>query len=492
MTLPRHRVRPPSVPRRAVVLIFVSVAAWAATLSVGDRTVERAVLLAVAIGGAGAAAYVVRLRPTVAFGIIFLLASASQFTIELPLGTMRMEHPAIGFVALALLIDRRGSLHRPQRPWRSEPAILGLLCAYLAVLAVSSVLVAPQPLASLRIVAWTAISLGGGVVAYILLRTEPAGAEGWYRGSAILLACAGIAVAVWYWVQGPSDIPGLSNGLMPWRKVYAYAWEANLYASFLAAMAPFAVERLRQRQTTQNVVMAAVILFAIGLGVTRGAYLGLAAGFAVYVMVLLRRRPIGTWLRPVSISALAAVTGVFLSAAILATPPGYVPLPGGPTSSDGPDSSAPGATPTPLPEPPDTISHRLERVAPALEDLATSPWIGLGANSFGQRHGDTSRGGAPDHIAILALALPYEAGIVGALIFSLAVALLLLALLRASRLGWAMGLAAAYLAAIVALLVAYQSTNALVFGLNWLLGGAALALAARARDADVPDDVRAA
>ncbi len=213
MTLPRRRrIRPPAAPRRALVLTFVSVAAWAATLLVGDRTVERAVLLALAIGGAGAAAYLSRLRPTVAFGIIFLLASASHFTIELPLGTMRLEHPAIGFVALALLIDRRGSLHRLHRPWRSEPAILGLLCAYLAVLAVSSVLVAPQPLASLRIVAWTAISLVGGVVAYILLRTEPVGAEGWYRGSAILLACTGTAIAVWYWVQGPSEIPGLANG----------------------------------------------------------------------------------------------------------------------------------------------------------------------------------------------------------------------------------------------------------------------------------------
>jgi hypothetical protein len=355
----------------------------------------------------------------------------------------------------------------------------------LAVLAASSILAAPQPLASLRIAAWTAISLVGGVVAYVLLRTEPLRAEGWYRGSALVLASAGIAVGAWYVVQGPSDIPGLSSGLVPWRKVFAFAWEPNLYASFLAAMAPFAVERLRQRQTIQNTVVAAVILFAIGLGVTRGAYLGLVAGFAVYIIVLLRRGPIGTWLRPFAVSALATVTGVFLSAAILATPPRYVPLPGAtpPISSAGP-----GATlaPTPLPETPDTIAHRLERVAPALTDLATSPWIGLGAASFGQRHADSSRGGAPDHIAILVVALVYEAGIIGALFFSLAAGLLLLASIRASRSGWAMGLAAAYLAAIVTLLVAYQATNALVFGLNWLLGGAALALAARTRDRDAP------
>ena len=483
-------IRPPAQPRRTLVLTALSVATWAATWAVGDQTVASAVLLAVAIGGAGAAAYFVPVRPTVAYGIIFLLASASGFTIEFPLGTMRMEHPAIAFAALALFIGRAGPLDRLQRPRRSELAILGLLCGYLAILAVSSGLAAPQPLESLRIVAWTGISLVGGVVGYVLLRREPVRAEGWYRSSAFLLACTGIAVAAWYMVQGPSEIPGLASGLLPWRKVFAYAWEANLYASFLAAMAPFAVEHFRQRQTIQNAVVAAVVLIALGLGVTRGAYIGLVAGFAVYFIVLLRRRPIGTWLRPLAVSALSTVTAVFLSAAILATPPSYVPpLPGGPGSS-----AAPGATvaPTPLPEAPDTVSHRLERVPLALEDLATSPWIGLGAASFGQRHADSSRGGAPDHIAILVVALFYEAGIIGALFFSLAVALLLVALIRASRSGWAMGLAAAYLAAIVTLAAAYQATNALVFGLNWLLGGAALALAAKTRDHDPPGEVPSA
>jgi hypothetical protein len=69
------------------------------------------------------------------------------------------------------------------------------------------------------------------------------------------------------------------------------------------------------------------------------------------------------------------------------------------------------------------------------------------------------------------------------------VGLLLLLLIQASRSGWGMGLAAAYLAAIVTLLVAYQATNALVFGLNWLLGGAALALAARTGDRDALGEV---
>jgi hypothetical protein len=489
--LARDWIGPPAAPRRALVLTVVSVAIFAASWVVSDQTVESAVLLALAIGGAGAAAYLAPLQPTIAFGIIFLLAAVSRLTIELPFGTMRMDHPAIAFTALALLVDRRGPLYRLQRPRRSELAILALLCGYLAVLAVSSVVAAPQPLASLRIVAWTAISLVGGVVAYVLLRAEPARAEGWYRGSAFLFACAGIAVAAMYWVQGPSEIPGLSSGLLPWRKVYAFAWEPNIYASFLAAMAPFAVERLRQRPTVRDAVVAAVILFAIGFGVTRGAYLGLVTGFVVYGIVLLWRRRTGPWVLPTfALFSLATLAGVLLSGVILATPLGTPPTGG---VQGGPGSSlAPGSTlaPAALPPWPDTISQRLKIVAPALDDLATSPWIGLGASSFGQRHLDFSQAGAPpDHIAILVVALPYEAGIIGALCFSLAVALLLLALIRASRSGWATGYAAAYLAAIVSLLVAYQATNALVFGLNWLLAGGALALAARTRDRDAPGEL---
>jgi hypothetical protein len=76
--LSRDWIRPPAAPGRPLVLTAVSVAAWAATWPVGDRTAESAVLRALAIGGAGAAAYLVRLRPTVAYGIIFLLASVAD------------------------------------------------------------------------------------------------------------------------------------------------------------------------------------------------------------------------------------------------------------------------------------------------------------------------------------------------------------------------------------------------------------------------------
>jgi len=101
----------------------------------------------------------------------------------------------------------------------------------------------------------------------------------------------------------------------------------------------------------------------------------------------------------------------------------------------------------------------------------------LGANSFGQRHADPSQQNGPDHLAIMAVAVLYESGVVGALALAFGFFALLWMLLRASADGTRRGLAAAYAAAIMSLLVAYQATNAIHFATNWLIVGGALALA---------------
>ena len=119
---------------------------------------------------------------------------------------------------------------------------------------------------------------------------------------------------------------------------------------------------------------------------------------------------------------------------------------------------------------------------PALGDLPKSPLIGLGANSFGQRHADASQGGAPDHIAILAVAALYESGVLGAAGLGIGFALVLLALFKATRRRPDRGLIAAYAGAVVSLLVAYEATNALNFALIWLIAGAGLAASAEPTD----------
>jgi hypothetical protein len=156
----------------------------------------------------------------------------------------------------------------------------------------------------------------------------------------------------------------------------------------------------------------------------------------------------------------------------------------GPAGSGGPTGPAP--TPIPLPSLapyPDTVSFRLERVPVALADVATSPLIGLGAESFGQRHADPSQDGLPDHLAILAVAALYDAGIVGLLAlgagFGLLLVGLLLAAARSGRSGdWrTVGVAAAFIGSLTSILIAYQATNALHFAINWIVVGAAAAVA---------------
>ncbi len=136
-----------------------------------------------------------------------------------------------------------------------------------------------------------------------------------------------------------------------------------------------------------------------------------------------------------------------------------------PSSSAAPQPSSSAAPKTNS----DSIQLRLDVIPVAVEDWGRDPIIGLGADSFDQRH--------QDHIAILAVATLYESGVVGFAGLTIGFALILLALWRASRRSAAGPMSAAYLGSLVCLLVAYQATNAINFAEIWLLAGAGLAMA---------------
>jgi hypothetical protein len=126
----------------------------------------------------------------------------------------------------------------------------------------------------------------------------------------------------------------------------------------------------------------------------------------------------------------------------------------------------------------------MERVNLAVGELPQSPIIGFGATSFGQRHPDRYNGPGPDYIAVMSVAVVYESGIVGATALALGFLLLLWSLWMAARRFAAqndmkgVGACAAFVAAIACMLVAYQATSAYQFALNWIIIGAASALAA--------------
>lgn len=511
MTRGRRSSSPKVLALGAVAVLLATAAGWA----LDGRTPSALVIAAVAFGGAGVVAWLTVTRPVAAFGVLFLLSSVSRVTLDLSVGTMRIEQPAIA-VALLVLALTGGFAGLRSVPRLVVSAAVGF-GVYLGVLALSSALVAPEPATSLRLVAWQAISLAGALAAFLLLRAGSAGAVKWLAFGGAWTAVLGIGLATLFLVAGPDVNAGIQSPYDELPKVHALSWEANLYASFLVGTLPFALEMARGRFRSLGLGFAALVLVGIPLGITRGAYLGLAAGLAVYVGIVLVRQRTVRWLVPAAmVGAVALVIGLAGSTvllpntrerAIAAAGPTAVVSPSPTSSSVAPSTAGPAFSPSPtassvapstagptavvspstaptavatalpsLAAYPDTLEFRLKRVPIALADIEASPIIGLGAESFGQRHRDTSQAGAPDHIAILAVAALYESGVVGTVGLGIGFLLILTGLWRVSADPRRTGAAAAFAGSIVGLLIAFQATNALHFGSNWLIVGAAAAL----------------
>jgi hypothetical protein len=470
----------------------------------GDRTPAS---IATALLSVLAAFFVVLLvptRPRAAFGVLLLLSSVSKVTIDVQAGNLRLEQPAIVAAIAAIVVSRSWPRASELKP---VLAVVLAFAAYLAVLTLSSVLYAPEFATSARMIIWTAISMAGGAVAFTLLIRAQVSEIGWFTLTGLFHAVVGVGVAALFLVSGPDNIPGMqvSPGELP--KVAALTWEANVFASLLAAMAPFALEQFRSRPSRLTALPAFVIVVGMGLGVTRGAYVGLAVSVLVYLGLLVARR--------IPPPMLKAVTAVIVVAFVIAPVAANVLLPlerphppsgspsatGEPAKPSGPlGTLQPGSTrrPSPTPAPTatptatsiptvpvtprpatDTLTFRLNRIPVAVADLERSPLIGLGAATFGQRHALPGRPDEPDYLGILALVTLYETGILGLVSLGGGLAIVLWLLFQASK--RRAGLAAAYAASLVSLLVAYQATNAMFFSLNWLIIGAALAFVVRSR-----------
>lgn len=466
---------------------ILGIGAFAGMAILGDRTPEAVLVTLAASIAASLTVILVVERPVAAFGLLFVLASISGVVVDLPIGRVRLEQPSIIAAIVTLVVTRgwpRRSEIRPMLP------IVASFAVYLAVLTLASALNAPRPLVSARMIIWTTLSMAGGIAVFaLLIRTGPERVGAWFTVTGAGHALIGLVIAGAFLVIGPSGIPGVQANLGEAPKVAGLAFEANLFASMLSAMVPFALDRFRTRPVLATAIPLIVIVVGVGLGVTRGAYLGLAAGLLMYLGIVVYRSS--------RRSQILATIPVIVIALLLAPSIAAITLPVGRTSTSATatprpgESGSPGASASPAATSPtpmvDTLSYRTIRIPTALNDLRKSPIIGLGAASFGQRH-DIPKlpPGIPDYNGILALVAVYESGLVGASALTLGFALSLVVLFRLSR--TEAGPAAAYAASIVALLVAYQATNALFFSINWMILGAGLALAVQAMESRSPGD----
>ena len=452
---------------------------------------DSATIIVMAAGAALLAGVTALRYPRLCLGVLFLAASFSRDTVQTPLGTMRPEMPAVLVVAVVLLAGGRfKSLRGLPRP---TVAMCLAFAIYLGVLAISSTFVAPDRSQSLHMVGWLAMSMLAGIEAFVLIQPRPKDAMEPLAFGGFVMGAIGILAGVAFLVAGPVSSFGIQDQFYAVPRVFGVAWEANLYASFLAICTFFALEAARGRRAVAGMLMLAAILIGFPLGITRAAYIGLALGAFAYAgaRVILEGRP-RDLLRPAAFSAALLLVGGGAALVLLPNvvqrhyvPPVAVgsPTPGG----TGTPGGTPGGTPAQLPTfgpPTDTIGYRLERIDVAFGEMPGSPVIGFGAVAFGQKNPTRYNGSGPDYIAALAVAALFESGVVGATALGIAFALLLASLwiagrrFAAQRDSAGVGAAAAFIAAIVCMLAAYQATNALPYAISWIIIGAGSALAA--------------
>jgi hypothetical protein len=468
------------------------------------------VLGTILAGGGLACAILWRNRPIAAIGILMFLALSSRPTVEVASVNIRVEQPAMLFLAGYTLFAHRQWIRQLVR--RYVLPIAGL-AVWLAALAASSILVAPEPVTSLRIVIWLGISFAAaGVAGVLAVRAQRPelvigaivlAAVG-QVGVALLAAASGRLLGVEW--GGFERLGGVSG-----FRAYGIAWEPNIFASGTALAVPLAMARFMGSGRRADLALVGILGVGVWVALTRTVFVALGVGVLVYVGVLIwqERRMASAWRPRFGAAILALAVGVGSGTLVnLATSsvepsglavrsPGVdsavLPPPrlgGSPTPSGGPVPSA--ASPTHAPPElsgapiiqvdlgdPGTLDHRLVRLRQSFGDLPASPWIGLGANSFSQRHFDPTNSFTADYLGMLPFTVLYDAGFIG-----LAGYLLFFGGIGLEMLRWRLApISAAFVAVLAIMAVSYLMTDALRFASNWIVIGAALGMAFQWRSA---------
>lgn len=496
------------IPGRWPTLPIVALIVAASTVLIATASLPSYQILG-SILAFGGLVLVIRWRdtPVVTLAIVMFLALSSRPTVEIASVNIRVEQPSILFLAGYMLVTSRELLEQLVR--RYWLLVLGLV-TWLAAAAAASAFVAPEPGASLRIVIWLGISfIAGGVGAVLAARAARHEAvigaillaATVHVGIVVLAAASGRLLGVDWggYVRSGTDYGFRATGL---------AWEANIFASGTAIAIPLAISRYLGSGRRVDLAVIGVLGLGVWLALTRTVFAALSLGVIIYLGLLLwrDRARVRRWLPRFAIATLALVVGVgsgaLVNVATSSVRPGPLAernsergvavLPAPPTSALGtakiPSTPAPGptesyASPSRSPSgllPVDlgdtsNVEFRLVRLRQSLADLPASPWIGLGANSFGQRHADPSQSFRSDYLGMLPFTILYDAGLIGLAGFLLFVAGTVAHLLR-----WRVApVALAFTVSLAIMLMSYLMTDALRFASNWILIGAAVGLAYR-------------
>lgn len=497
---------------------ILAIIAVGATVLVSTASLSSNQLLG-AILALGGLALVIRWRstPVGALAVVMFLALSSRPTIEVASVNIRVEQLSILFLAGYSIFTGRdliGQLLR--RYW----LLIAGLVMWFAAAAASSALVAPDPVVSLRIVIWLGISfIAAGVAAMLAARAQH---YELVTGAIVLATALHVGIAILAAASGP--LLGVEwGGVVRSGSGYGFraaglAWEPNIFASGTAISVPLAMAQYIKSGRRAHLVLVGILGLGVWVALTRTVLVALALGVVVYLGLLIwreagpRRRSLPRFAGATLALAIGVASGAVVNVAMsttdlgplairhpsgadavlpatptLPTPrPSAIPSPGrtiAPSSSlNRSEATPPILAPPPSVLPIDlgdtsNLEFRLVRLQLSLDDLAASPWIGLGANSFGQRHADPSQEFRADYFGMLPFTVLYDAGVIGFAAFILFVASTGVELLR-----WRLYLmATAFGTTLAIMLISYVMTDALRFASNWIVIGAGLGLAHRWR-----------
>lgn len=381
-----ERSRLPALRPQAVAVRWWTLFTLAA-VALGFAVSYRPVLAIAALG-----CLVVLVAVTIPTEWIIGVLVCSLFTTRLVVHVgglgVRPEHfMAVALIAHACVRSERGAVLRAIL----RPAALWF-GAFILWSALISWFQAPFATRSLVIVTWLA---SDWVILVALLALAPKPSDLVRHGAHFASTAA--AVAITLWLLGVAGITTFGTQVVPglnFRPAYGLSFEANILAGVLMVWAFIALTDQRILSPRQRWVTIALCLTAATLAYTRAAFVGFLIGSLLWRMQAGKRfrLPMG--------KVVAAIFGVLCLAVVF---PQY--------------SSALGARAGQLLDlGSGTGAQRVSASATALKDLrGMNLLLGLGTNSFGQRHLEPTLPDTPTpgYLANFPVQVVYDSGLIG-------------------------------------------------------------------------------
>lgn len=432
-------------------------------------------------------------------GLLFLAGAISSVTVPLAGSNLRLEMVAVIALGVIVLARERAAVLSSAMAFRVPLALAAL---YLSAHIASSSLFAPDRLESLKIALWLGISILAAFVAAHLARqarTNRLNLGPWIVATAVLQVCVGLAAVASQALYGTTWGVMARDAVL--GKVIGLSWEANILSINLAMALPFLIWVPREWRIggRSRAILVAVLAIGLGLAYSRGGILAIAtAGATVVAIHLWRHRADvasirrdlllpGVQVVAVVLVALGTMRALDVAGAAIADARNTAIISNDPRQVDEDGDEPTGAGEYRFVGAGDTLSVRLRHMEIAVKEVVASPIIGLGTDSYRHEHIEPTCA-CPAFINNLTVATLYEAGVIGLVALSGLIAYIVVAAIRKD--------AFAYAAAIVAMVVGYQFTDAIRFESNWILMGVAFGMypyrtggrLARSRGANVPEE----